>query len=172
MESFGDGPLVVLAGDDPEQYARVAQWLRDAGMRPVVCPDAETFIDNLELRPPDVVCMDLGLPGLGGRQALDAVRRRHPHVPVVVLTGDTCCRDRRRCHAPGRLRLPAQAGRARSAARGAPQRRSGHVGGTAARAGRRLARGGVIRRHRRPISADARGVSSRRPHRRAVTSAS
>ena len=89
MESFGDGPLVVFAEDDPEQYARVAQWLRDAGMRPVVCPDAETFIDNLELRPPDVVCMDLGLPGLSGRQALDVVRRRHPQVPVVMLTGDT-----------------------------------------------------------------------------------
>lgn len=90
MESFRDGPLVVLVEDNPEQSALVVQWLHDAGMRTLVCPDAETFVDNLEVRLPSVVCMDLGLPGLGGRQALDAVRRRHPHVPVIVLTSDTC----------------------------------------------------------------------------------
>lgn len=89
MESFVNGPLVVLVEDNPDQRAAVAHWLRDAGMRTVECPDAQTFLDSLDLTLPDLVCLNLGTPGTGGRQALDAVRQQHPQVPVLVLADDT-----------------------------------------------------------------------------------
>ena len=88
MDSFPDDPLVMLVEDDPDQRALVGQWLRNAGMRTVECPDAETFLDSLDLTLPDLVCLDLGLPGIDGRQALEAVHRQHPHIPVTMLTAD------------------------------------------------------------------------------------
>lgn len=35
---------------------------------------------------PDVVVMDLSMPGLSGLQAAELIRRGHPHVRIVVLT--------------------------------------------------------------------------------------
>ena len=89
MESFRDQPLVVLAEDDPDQSALVEHWIDEARMRSVVCADAESLIDTLELSLPDVVCLDAGLPGLRASQTMSLIRRRHPHVPVVMVTDDT-----------------------------------------------------------------------------------
>jgi len=78
----------MLVDDDRDLRALVARWLSDAGMRTVECPDAESFLDSLDTTLPDVVCLDLGLPGMSGRQALERVRRQHPGVPVLMLTAD------------------------------------------------------------------------------------
>jgi len=88
MASFRDGPLVVLAEHDPDQRALVTRWLNDAGMRTVDCPDAKSFLDNLDTTLPDLVCLDLGLPGIGAWEALDASLRQHPRIPVLVLTAE------------------------------------------------------------------------------------
>ena len=90
MESCRDQPLVVRAEDDPDQSALVEHWIDEARMRSVVCADAESLIDTLELSLPDVVCLDAGLPGLRASQTMSLIRRRHPHVPVVMVTDDTC----------------------------------------------------------------------------------
>lgn len=85
MESHGAGPLVILVDGDPEPRAAAARWLNDAGMRTVECPDVESFLDGLDTSLPDLVCLDCSLPGMGGRHALDAMRRQHPTVPVLML---------------------------------------------------------------------------------------
>src|SRR6185436_2927663 len=35
---------------------------------------------------PDVVVMDLRLPGMSGAQAAEALKRDHPHARVIILT--------------------------------------------------------------------------------------
>ncbi|MEM7434230.1 MAG: sigma-54 dependent transcriptional regulator [Myxococcota bacterium] len=89
MDRLNGPPLAVVVEDDPDQSALVKAWLEEEGLRVLVCGDAETFLDSLDLTLPDVVFLDLGLPGLSGREALQIVHRRHPHVPVVMLTAET-----------------------------------------------------------------------------------
>jgi DNA-binding NarL/FixJ family response regulator len=43
----------------------------------------------------DLVLLDLGLPGMSGLAVLEALRRQHPEVPVVVLTGSESPADLR-----------------------------------------------------------------------------
>lgn len=88
MESHGSGPLVVLVDRDHGPRAVVAEWLNDAGVRTVECSDAESFLNSLDTSLPDLVCLDCSLPGMSGRQALDAVRRQHPSVPVLMLSAE------------------------------------------------------------------------------------
>ena len=88
MESYVAGPLVVLVDGDADPRAAAARWLNDAGMRTVECPDAESFLDRLDTSLPDLVCLDCSLPGMSGRQALDAVRQQHPSVPVLMLSAE------------------------------------------------------------------------------------
>jgi len=89
MPSFQSGPLVVLVGDDSDQRAEVSQWLDEAGMRTTECADAESFVRTIESTFPDVVCLDLALPGMSGGEALEATIRQHPGVPVLAFNAES-----------------------------------------------------------------------------------
>lgn len=49
--------------------------------------DGETAIASIEAQQqPDVVLMDINMPGIGGIEATRVIRRRYPHVQVIALT--------------------------------------------------------------------------------------
>ncbi len=114
MESFRGGPLVVFAEHDADQRTLVTGWLNDAGLRTAQCWDAESFLDSLDTTLPDLVCLDLSLPGIGAWEALDASLRQHPSVPVLVLTAEASAEsivDAMRAGASDYLTKPVDRGR-------------------------------------------------------------
>lgn len=48
--------------------------------------NAEAAIDALEEEPPDLVLMDIGLPGMSGIDALEKIKSTHPEVLVIMIT--------------------------------------------------------------------------------------
>ncbi|MEY2833790.1 MAG: hypothetical protein RLZZ574_3049 [Cyanobacteriota bacterium] len=48
--------------------------------------DAEMAIELTNQYLPDVVLLDIGLPGIGGVEACRQIKQLHPHIPVLVLT--------------------------------------------------------------------------------------
>ena len=89
MGSTQHAPLVLVVDDDDDLRALVCRWLELSGMRTSECGDAEAFLDRLDTSLPDAVCLDINLPGLSGLDALDAVNRQHPSIPVLMLTAET-----------------------------------------------------------------------------------
>ena len=81
-------PLVLVVDDDPDAAVLVQRWLTSGGFRAEALPDAEALLDALSRTLPDVVCLDLGLPGMSGLEVLAQIRERHRTVPVIILTGD------------------------------------------------------------------------------------
>ena len=76
----------VLVVEDEMKIARlVRDYLEHAGFEVVVAGDGEVALASARGRKPDLVVLDLGLPG---RDGLDVIRelRRTSSVPVVVLT--------------------------------------------------------------------------------------
>ena len=64
--------------------------LLDSGVR-IVCehvfPSCTKFLEAIEAgQRPDVVLMDLGLPGMGGIECIKILKERAPDVTVIVLT--------------------------------------------------------------------------------------
>ena len=102
----------VLVCDDSPTYARGADALPrapDGDLEVVgVCASGEETLAALARLAPDLVTMDLELPGMGGIRAIEEIMRSHA-VPILVLSGARQARLR----AGGR---GARRGRARGAA--------------------------------------------------------
>ena len=48
--------------------------------------DGERAVELTQEHLPDVVVLDIGLPGIGGIEACRQIKQRHPEIPVLVLT--------------------------------------------------------------------------------------
>ncbi|MFH2204955.1 MAG: response regulator [Elusimicrobiota bacterium] len=48
---------------------------------------AEEALEYLAEKPVDIVVMDVKMPGMGGLAALREIKKRHPLVEVIMLTG-------------------------------------------------------------------------------------
>jgi DNA-binding response OmpR family regulator len=76
----------ILVVDDERKIVDLARdYLEHAGFAVVTAADGEAAIDAVQRRHPDLVVLDLGLPGLDG---LDVTRRirRDSNLPVIMLT--------------------------------------------------------------------------------------
>ncbi|MGZ3425237.1 MAG: response regulator, partial [Polyangia bacterium] len=81
-------PLVLLADDADDVRESYGEILTDAGYRIAYARDgSDAVAKTLELRP-DVILMDLQMPGLDGWEATRQVRAdlRTHHIPIIALT--------------------------------------------------------------------------------------
>src|SRR5262245_23954531 len=76
---------VLVVDDEPKIVEVVGDYLRSAGFSVTTAADGERAVALARARPPDLVVLDLGLPGLDG---LDVARdlRRGSAVPIIMLT--------------------------------------------------------------------------------------
>jgi CheY-like chemotaxis protein len=77
----------VLMVDDEEQFRATTKKILDRrGFTTLVAASGEEAIERLKEQP-DVVVLDVRMPGMDGHQALQEIRKRAPNLPVIMLTG-------------------------------------------------------------------------------------
>ena len=87
-EEKRSGALKVLLVDDEEDYVRtMAERMEMREVGSDVALSGEDALSQLEADLPDVMVLDLKMPGMGGMEVLEYVRRRYPQVQVIILTG-------------------------------------------------------------------------------------
>jgi len=74
-----------VVDDEPKIVEVVADYLRNAGFSVTTAADGESALASARARPPDLVLLDLGLPGLDGLDVARDLRRNSP-VPIIILT--------------------------------------------------------------------------------------
>ena len=76
---------ILVVEDEPEIARVIRDYLQAAGFTVSVAADGETALQSARLAHPDLIVLDLGLPG---RDGLDVTRelRRTSDVPIVVVT--------------------------------------------------------------------------------------
>ncbi len=79
-------PRVLVIDDDSTVAGVVAAYLERAGLAVDVVGDGLAGITVAEGNRPDVVLLDLMLPGLDGLEVLRRLRLVHPGLPVIMLT--------------------------------------------------------------------------------------
>jgi DNA-binding response OmpR family regulator len=77
---------ILIAEDDPQVSAFLERGLRSGGFEPKVVGDGESALSAALDDPPDLMILDLGLPGKKGLDVLRALRASGSRLPVVILT--------------------------------------------------------------------------------------
>ncbi len=78
----------VLVVDDEESILHTLEGiLRDEGYEVAVAASGEQGIQSVEAEDPDLVLLDIWLPGMDGLEVLEAVKGRYPDLPVVMMSG-------------------------------------------------------------------------------------
>ena len=79
--------IKVLMVDDEEQFRATTKKVLDRrGFETIVAKSGEEAIQKLS-EAPDVVVLDVRMPGMDGHQALKEIKKRNPDLPVIMLTG-------------------------------------------------------------------------------------
>jgi two-component system alkaline phosphatase synthesis response regulator PhoP len=76
---------ILIVDDEPEIVALCRDYLAAAGYAVLVAGDGRAALTAIRASRPDLVVLDLGLPGLDGLDVTRAVRRESA-VPIVILT--------------------------------------------------------------------------------------
>lgn len=90
-------PLQVLIADDfPDACEMYAAYLGFHGFDVVTALDGHAAVDSAVRHVPDIVLLDLRMPGLSGTDAMRILKAdgRLAHVPIVALTAQTMPGDR------------------------------------------------------------------------------
>jgi DNA-binding NtrC family response regulator len=88
------GTIKVLFVDDEEDFVRtLAERMEMRDMGGDVAFSGEEALDLLEEDRPDVMVLDLRMPGLDGLEVLRRVKQRYPDIEVIILTGHGSERD-------------------------------------------------------------------------------
>lgn len=77
---------ILLIEDDPAIVAGLELNLALDGYEVVTASDGETGLQLVDDATPDVVLLDIMLPGMNGLEVLQRIRRRDADLPVLILT--------------------------------------------------------------------------------------
>jgi two-component system nitrogen regulation response regulator NtrX len=78
---------ILIVDDEKNIRIQLQGLLSDHGYRTSVAADAESALARVAEEPPDLVLLDVNLPGMGGLEALEKIRARGEDPPVVVMSG-------------------------------------------------------------------------------------
>jgi two-component system response regulator TctD len=85
---------LLLVEDDPSMQTALKRALQNRGMDVELCSDGRQALERWKGAPPDVVMLDLTLPGMDGLLVLEEARRSGLATPVLILTARGTVGDR------------------------------------------------------------------------------
>lgn len=94
---FNKPSKVVLVDDEKEFVETLSERLLMRDMGAAVVYNGEQALSLMEKEEPEVMVLDLKMPGINGMELLGRVKREHPFVEVIVLTGQGSEEDREAC---------------------------------------------------------------------------
>ena len=79
--------IKVLMVDDEEKFRAATQKiLNRRGFDTLLAGSGEAALDMLEEKP-DVIVLDIKMPGMDGHETLREIKKQRPDLPVIMLTG-------------------------------------------------------------------------------------
>jgi DNA-binding response OmpR family regulator len=78
---------ILFVDDDAAVVIFASRVLRDAGFEVLVAGDGDVALSTAEAEHPDLVITDLVMPGREGLETIMILRKSHPSIPVIAISG-------------------------------------------------------------------------------------
>lgn len=96
---------ILMLDDDVGSTCLMENFLNRIGYTQLrILNDPKRLFDQMEDFRPDLLLLDLNMPGLSGFEILDVLRKERPQdeqIPILVLTGEATAKNKRRALAAG-----------------------------------------------------------------------
>ena len=84
---------LLLVDDEQEFVETLADRLKMRDLDATIARDGEEALSAVEKEEPDVIVLDVKMPGIDGIEVLRRVKEAYPNVEVIILTGHGSERD-------------------------------------------------------------------------------
>jgi DNA-binding response OmpR family regulator len=86
--------MKVLLVDDEETFVKtLSERLNMRDMKSDTVFGGQQALDFVDQNEPDVMVLDLKMPGIDGMEVLRRIKKRYPHIQVIILTGHGTDKD-------------------------------------------------------------------------------
>ena len=82
-----DQPRLLLIDDEPVLAEFLASAARECGYDPIITAEDQQFRDEFRANTPDMVALDLGMPGMDGVELLRFLADEIYGSPVLIVSG-------------------------------------------------------------------------------------
>ncbi len=89
-----DNPYLLIVEDEATQRQILTEYLSRQGLRVAAVPDGRLMREALQAELPQLLLLDVGLPGEDGFALARWLRERHPGLGIIMVTGATDSVDR------------------------------------------------------------------------------
>ncbi|MEA5464943.1 two-component regulator propeller domain-containing protein [Leptothoe sp. PORK10 BA2] len=99
IEQSPAAPLILLAEDNEANIITLSSYLQAKGYRIQVAKNGQTAINLAQIELPNVILMDIHMPGMDGLTAIQHIRQSPDlaHIPIIALTALAMKEDQARC---------------------------------------------------------------------------
>jgi len=87
--------IKILLVDDEEEFVNaLSQRIKMRKLDSKIAYDGEQALQIVDDQVPDVMVLDLKMPGVDGFEVLKSIKKNYPKVEVIILTGHGTKRDK------------------------------------------------------------------------------
>lgn len=77
---------ILIVDDDPQLRQSFEKLLREEGHSVLKAPNGEAALALVRQNPPELVVMDIRMPGMSGLETFQAMHAMEPKLPVIIMT--------------------------------------------------------------------------------------
>ncbi|ANW25419.1 hybrid sensor histidine kinase/response regulator [Vibrio coralliilyticus] len=103
-----DKPLILVVDDKRVQLSLAKLYLEQLGYNVLLANNGKVAVETIQNNPIDLVFMDIQMPVMDGFEAATLIKRSHPSLPIIALSGESGEKELRRISElmDGRLSKP------------------------------------------------------------------
>ncbi|MGD8833933.1 MAG: sigma-54 dependent transcriptional regulator [Desulfobacteraceae bacterium] len=80
-------PTILIVDDEPSIVQSLGGLLTDEGFEVTTAGNGYEALQKIETDVPDLILLDIWMPGIDGLETLQEIKKHHPHTQVVMITG-------------------------------------------------------------------------------------
>ena len=80
-------PSVLIVDDEPSILQSLGGLLTDEGFEVISATNGYEALKIIDAESPDLVLLDIWMPGIDGIETLKEIKKSHPFLPVIIISG-------------------------------------------------------------------------------------